>query len=350
MYSIQEMVNKCEKQLKEVEQSMDASGGFHPEDANIFNGQSRAVTRELHESLHGIGLPRLLEYLAKSGTADIAGAAYLVPDAVSQTLYKSAKRFDIVPLISMAVLTQWSGGDLDVQVAYDDEYEAKYFGSGGDLPTETVHTAQATLKPRNFGISPRINNNLIEDQQYDLLNWHIERAGEKIAQFASKQALQDLMDSGDGDGTQNTVTSANGDETLPSEVLAAFDANGADGFVSDTLITTPEAWSHSIAVDATAAYYPTGVTTGAPAPGFHMKFHNMDVLFRTDDCLYTGAWTAAVSLIFDRKNALLTGRKRWLAMEKYANPVADLAGAVVSARQDSVTVYNDACCELTETT
>jgi len=45
----------------------------------------------------------------------------------------------------------------------------------------------------------------------------------------------------------------------------------------------------------------------------------------------------------------LTGRKRWLRIDNYAHPIDDLAGAVVSARQDSVTLHDDAIYVLTET-
>ena len=59
--------------------------------------------------------------------------------------------------------------------------------------------------------------------------------------------------------------------------------------------------------------------------------------------------TNCISIIFDRRAALLTGRKRWLRMENYADPVRDLGGVVVSCRQDSVTLYDDAIYVLTET-
>jgi len=62
-----------------------------------------------------------------------------------------------------------------------------------------------------------------------------------------------------------------------------------------------------------------------------------------------GVFTDCVTLIFDRDNALVTGRKRWMEIKNYGDPVSDLAGAVVSCRQDSVTTYNDAIAVLTET-
>ena len=52
--------------------------------------------------------------------------------------------------------------------------------------------------------------------------------------------------------------------------------------------------------------------------------------------------------MFDKNNALLSGRKRWMRIEKYSEPVKDLAGATVTFRQDSVNVYADSSATITE--
>ena len=55
------------------------------------------------------------------------------------------------------------------------------------------------------------------------------------------------------------------------------------------------------------------------------------------------------SYVIDKDYALLSGRKRWLRIENYSDPVRDLVGATVTMRQDSVTVYNDSICRIRET-
>ena len=57
---------------------------------------------------------------------------------------------------------------------------------------------------------------------------------------------------------------------------------------------------------------------------------------------------AAKSVVFTKASALLSGRKRWLRIENYAEPIKDLVGATVSFRQDSVTIYDDAIAPYTE--
>ena len=63
----------------------------------------------------------------------------------------------------------------------------------------------------------------------------------------------------------------------------------------------------------------------------------------------TAAMTACKTIVFDRNNALFTGRKTWMRIENYSDPVRDLAGAVIRCRQDSVSLQNDCVYVLTET-
>jgi len=356
MYSIQEMIEKTQIQRKAIEQTMDANKCFHPEDANIFSGQKRSVERELRESLNRLSLSQLLEFLIKSGTQGIAGAAYLVPDKVSQTLYHAAKRYDIVPLISQ-VITGWQGAAIDVNIAVDESYKPKYFGGGGSLPEETVKTVQATITPISFGINAKITKDLLEDQQYGLIEWHMQKAAQRMADFASDMALTVLLAAPDGDGDLNTETPG---EAMMTDynILDSVTQNAYDGFISNTLVIHPSAWSYTvgcgskqitptIAGDVLLPVNPIA-NPGAPALGYDMKWHMLDTLFVASTVLTT-AGDPMYTIVFDRNNAMLTGRKRWLQIDNYSDPIRDLAGAVISARQDSVTLYKDAICLSTAT-
>lgn len=359
MYSIKEMVDKTTVQRTAIQNIMESSGEWHPQmrdtehnQASILHGQKRSVRRELWESIHKIPLS---EFLAVSSTTGVDGASYLVADKLYSLISYGSKPYDIAPLISAQVIEGWEGGSLDVDIAIDGSYKAVPFGSGGELSMGAIGTAQATIDTtadNHFGVNINITNEMVDDHQYGLMEYHISQAGKAIGKKASDNAIAVLVLGADGDGTMNTE-SASADETLPSNILNAIDANGVDGFISNTLLTTPEAWSHSIAVDATAAYYPTGINPGPPAEGFSLKFHMLDTIFSASTELATGgdgtAMTDCVSMVFDRGSAIVTGRKHWLKLEKYSHPIRDLAGAVVSARQDSVTAYNDSICKITET-
>jgi hypothetical protein len=356
MLSIQEMVDKTKTQRREVEALLDSSGSFHPEKASILDNQKAADYYALKQSLEKIPLR---EFLAKSGTAGIAGAIYMIPDKVHSTLVAASYRSDKVPLFSAQVVNGWRGGDLIVDIAVRQSVggakaeggkwslHPKRFSSGGKMSEQTVETAKATLAPKSFSVPFTIAEDLIESSAFDLIQWHIDHGAQQIGQYATDLAIADLKAASDGDGTQCAVT-ASADSTTSAEVLSAIEELGSELWNPDTLICTHKAWADAICVTASHS----GVVLPPPPEGYNAKFQCLDVILNNSSNLYTdvtsGLMTNCISLALDRSAALLCGRKRWMQIEKYANPMSDLAGAVVSCRQDCVTLYKDASCEITE--
>jgi len=76
----------------------------------------------------------------------------------------------------------------------------------------------------------------------------------------------------------------------------------------------------------------------------------MNIVYSDVDTLTNdGVMDNLVTVVFDKDYALLSGRKRWLRIENYSDPIRDLVGATVTARQDSVTIYDDSIAVITET-
>jgi len=262
---------------------------------------------------------------------------------------------DKVPLFSAEVVNGWKGGDLKVDIAVRSSegtlfkwvMHPKVPSSGSGAPTETVETVQATIKPKHFNVAPRITNDLIEDNNFQLVEWHLTQAAQQLGQYATDLAIADLKAAADGDGTQGTVT-AGADTTTTANVTEAIEELGSEFWNPNTMIVTYKAWVDAINVTASHA----GITYPLPPEGYDAKFQCLDVIFNNSKNLHAGVTsdklTNCVTLVLDRTAALLCGRKRWMQIENYSNPVRDLAGAVISCRQDCVTLYKDASNEITE--
>lgn len=368
MLTIQEAVDKTREQIPKIKDYMDRNGYFDPQECNIYEGLKRSTQHELAETLRQCRLGDLLKGLTKqqlqglkeymptagglsTGSLGTAGAQYLVPTWMSQKLYQASTGTDIVPLIS-ADIFEPRGGDCKVPTGI----LAAIVAGEGELPLSQLKANSATLKLEKY-VSPIVaTSEMIEDQEFGVIEWGIQKAGEAMGRTASDKALTVLKTATDGYGTKATEAAA-ADETLLEDVLNAFDAVAvADGIIHpicNTMIVTPEAWGHSLVLDATAAYYSTGIGTRPPAAGYDLVFHNFDTKFYQCSSLGTGgrdgtALTNAVTLVFDRNQAMVTARKNWLRVENYSNPVMDLAGAVVTGRQDSVTVVDCAVGVVTE--
>jgi len=357
MLSIQEMVDKTVDQRLNIKHLL-GSGSYHPTEASILHDQKPSVRAELQESLRNIPLR---EFLAKSGTTGIAGAAYLVPEALHTTLVAASYRSDKVPLFTAQVVNGWRGGDLAVDIAVrqalgsatagDGKWSLrpKQFSSGGAIPQQTIETVKATLSPKSFGTPLHIGLDLVEDSGIapDLITWHVNHAAQQIGQYATDLAIADLKAASDGDGTQCAVA-ASANSTTSGEVLEAIREVGSEFWNPNTMITTYESWGDAIAVTASHS----GVVLHPPAEGYDAKFQMLDTIFNNSSNLFSvvtsGKMTLCVTLVLDRTAALLCGRKRWMKIENYADPVHDLHNAIVTCRQDCVTLYKDASCEMTE--
>ena len=371
MIGLQEMKRRLEKPdneqaAKQVMEMLD-HGYFDYDEVNIFGtGMGLGGTRhsekqdqiksedfaEIKESIKNIPLR---EFLASSGTTGIAGAAYLIPTKIHQVMFDSAVQGDIVNDISITVIPaeQIPGTTHKVDIAVDDSYVPKKFLSGGQIPTETIKTTQATLDfTESFGINFRITNDLIEDSQFDLIEMHLRNAGREMGEFASNLAVTVMMTSTDGDGTLNTEA-AGADVTTFDDVINAYQSNIADGYVSDIFLGSHHLIFSEIAKDTTwtqdAVAWRDQLVREGFAPFLGLKPILSEIPMLTKALGVNNAYEDLDSYVFAKDYALLSGRKRWLRIEKYSDPVRDLVGAAVSSRQDSVSVYNDSICRIRET-
>jgi len=298
----------------------------------------------------------LREFLAKSGTTGIAGAVYMVPDALHTHLIGASYTSDKVPLFAAEVVNGWNGGDLLVDIAKR-QAEGTVFKwtlrpqlttSGATQPSQTVETVQATLKPIMFSVTPRIGNDLIEDENFQLVEWHATQAAQQIGQYATDLAIADLKAASDGDGTQASHN-AGADTTTSANVLLGVEKLGSEFWNPNTMICTHKAWADAICVTASDA----SLQFPPPPEGYDAKFQMLDTIFCNSKNLHAAVssnlMTNCVTIVLDRRAALLCGRKRWMQIENYAEPIRDLSNIVVTCRQDNVTLYKDASCEITET-
>jgi len=358
---------------KQVKKMLDA-GYFDYDEFNIFGTSATQKEQRITEMkqadrtaiLESIRKIPLREFIARSGTTGIAGAAYLIPTKIYTTLFDSAVEEDHTSWLSIGgtiiPADQIGGTTMKVDIVEDGSYVVKPFASGGQMATQTQKTVQATLDfSTTYGINFRITNDLIEDSQFELIDMHIRNAGREMGEFATNLALTVLKTATDGDGTVNGGASGDADETkfdggTTNDLASLHQDILNDRYVPNKLVLTYEAWYHSLLSTAFigAATYSEPWAYNAIIDGPAEKMLGCDVLYSTVPTLHlatdaAGVFTDCVSIMFDDRYAMITGRKRWLRIENYSEPVRDLVGATISMRQDSVTVYNDSIGVITET-
>jgi len=367
--SFQDVLAKTAEQRKLVESHMDATNaGFHPEEVSLYNGLGEEDSVAVYKRLHNMSLKTLMEktgvikeYLGQSSNPQTnlgasAGAAYTIPDKVYDIIYTAACSRDIVPDCSPIYDTP--GSTLKIDIEKQGQYFPYIVGAGGEFPQQTMEITQATITPKLFQLRPTITQQLIEDNLFDLMEVHLRRGGEMMGDFGTRLFIDRLVNDTSGDGTQlyDTSALANSKCVLADGARAWFKVS-LFGFVPDVWITNPFALTNILSDSGVSGYanefhnravtdpitnwgtfmgmkvivpYGLGNTANATTPGWAFGSN------------VKTASSSFYNFIINKANATATVRKRWLKMDKYADPVQDLVGAVITGRQSSVYVYRQA--------
>lgn len=373
MSSFQETLNKAAPQIKDIREMLD-HGIYDHSERNIFGTgteQDKATPLGKEDKERIMNLIRtapLKEFLAKSGAitaAGLQGANYLIPVKVHDMLYVATTAADIVPDISAVMLGPGDipGTTYNVDIVKDINSTTgglwpRKFSSGGKIAEANLETTQATLDFSNaFGVRFGIANDLIEDQKWDLVSRSISEAGKELGEYATNMACTVLSAPPDGDGTLNAGTTGTDNTTqwyYPGatlyDVTAGIRDNFADGFNSDTMVTTHEAMLGSIMETTGGVYNESSVWNEYLHGGYPTKIGPLSIFYADVDVMTnTKAFSNCLTCVFQKQYAIMSGRKRWLRLENYSDPIRDLVGAVISCRQDSISIYKDAICTITET-
>ena len=374
MIGLQEMTRLAEKEdnkdLGKSVTEMLHRGYFDYDEANLWgtgyiqreqriNPMKTADRQAIFESVKNIPLR---EFLARSGTAGIAGAAYLIPTKIYQIMFDSAVEEDLTTWLSIGgniiPAEQIGGTTMSVDIAKDGSYVPKKISSGGIMPTETIETVQATLDFSDiWSLNFRIGNDLIEDSQFDIIEMHVRNAGREMGEFATNEALTVLKTATDGDGTVNGGATTDVNQTMFTgatgvDLKDAHQEVLDDGYFPNKMVLVPHAWYHSIVTTGfiAASTYSEPWAYEAIVNGLPTKMLGCEIRWTTVNTMTNDkVMDDLVSIMFEDRFALLSGRKRWLRIENYSEPIRDLVGAAITCRQDSVTVYNDSIGVVTET-
>ena len=369
--NLKEILDVTKDNRKEIERLMDHSKPyFHPEEASIYTGLKAAQRAEIYETLTKVPLKTLCqklglkEYLGHSGalttgSTGTSGANYLLPDKIYAELFENARGADITPLVSNVVDTP--GSTLKINVETDGTFIPHLASSGGEAPDETIETAQGTITPRLFNINIAVTNEMIEDSLFDQIETHVRVAGKAMGEFSTKMCLFPIMDDHRAtattyrvDGAYNTI-SAGGDYVYLSDIMEAEGQNAIDGFTSTHAIIPPHSpatllrgegagtpWGSNLVKDIDLKANPIANLCGMDVVRtMHMTTSDTPAALQYYSGLYSTTWHA---LILNKTYGIQTVRKRWLKIENYSDPIKDLVGAVVSARQGHLVAYADACC------
>ena len=368
----QDLVGKIPKAtLENIQQLMETKHAFDWEEFNLFGtGEDQQGNKDLQLGRQDMlnlatairNIP-LREFMAKSGAitaAGLQGSNFVIPVKVYDVLLTSSIETDIVPEISRAVLgpSELPGTTCPVDIVVDNTFNPKMYSSGGKIPESNLNIIQATLDfSQSFGLHIPITNDLIEDSKFGLIEVSLQEAGKEMGEKASDLAFTIAYTGTDGDGSVNGPTTSTTQyktkwvDTGTTGLRDAYALVFGDGFTPDLLVMSRAAMIDDVVGSLGVAYNDVDVNNDFIRSGLPTKIATMNVVYT--ECNYATvdkAYTTCRSIIMTKAYSLLSGRKRWLRIEHYSDPIQDLVGATISSRQDSVTMYDDSISEFIEHT
>jgi len=264
--------------------------------------------------------------------------SYMVPTKIYQVLLDAYREADIMDKIAGLVINDFEGGSVNVDWGLLGKIKPRWGYGLGSKAFETEEVDRVTITPDEFGMDMAISRRFLEDQAFDLIEYHVRAAGKEMADFAVARALEALYAGRDTGNNEAGATNA----------VAVLDFINAQGFVTgqggigDTCVLTRAQVADIISDTTTfnlALEWKERATRYEIVDGFiGMSWYPRVV--QTTNGLYDSVNADYYALVFEKARSLACAWKRPITIDNYTAPREGLVGAVASARVGFGALHN----------
>ena len=197
--------------------------------------------------------------------------------------------------------------------------KAYEIAEGAEIPVGSEDYDSVTLTPRKYGVRPLISKEMIEDAEWDVIEYQLAEAGRAMADIETEKIISEMIsDAG------NSVAAGTSGTLAYSDVVNILKECLIDDFAPDTLAIHPSEFADLLKDTAIQKAMDWGGPAVAPS-GRIANLLGMRVLVSTKV-------TSGTALVVDSKRAGVLFIRRDVTVEEYEDPVKDLAGVAVTAR------------------
>jgi len=205
---------------------------------------------------------------------------------------------------------------------------------GAEIPVGTEDYDSVTLTPKKYGVRPLISREMVEDAEWDVIEYQLAEAGRAMADLETEKIItQMISDAG------NSVAAATSGTLAYTDVVDILKECLVDNFTPDVLVIHPTELADLLKDTAIQKAMEWGGPPVAPS-GAVTKLLGMRVLVSTKV-------TSGTALAVDSKHAGVLFIRRDITAEDYEDPVKDLAGVAITARWAYATLRADAIGKVT---
>jgi hypothetical protein len=242
---------------------------------------------------------------------------------------------DVIPTVGI--------GDHQMRVTYASggANYATDVAEGAAIPLNEDQFNTVTITPKKVGVRPLITNEMIEDELWSMVEWHLRWAGGAIENKLNKDCLDDFI-------AGTTVSDKTGAGSIDN-IAAARGSVTTNGWNPDKMVIAPGFETDLLAEDNFMQAYQYGdnsiLKTGNIPGVLGMNVHKLSIV-TGDTYTWGGGFDAASeygALIFDSKAPfMMLGMKRDISIEQYDDPIHDLVGIAATMRYGTGIIHGDA--------
>ncbi|HVP41006.1 MAG TPA: phage major capsid protein [Candidatus Krumholzibacteriaceae bacterium] len=205
---------------------------------------------------------------------------------------------------------------------------------GAEIPVGTEDYDSVTLTPKKYGVRPLISREMVEDAEWDVIEYQLTEAGRAMADLETETIVgQMISDAG------NSLGAGTGGTLAYSDVVNIVKECLIDGFTPDAIAIHPSELADLLKDTAIQKAMEWGGEAVAPS-GQIARLLGMQVLVSTKV-------TSGTALVVDSKHAGVLFIRRDITAEDYEDPVKDLAGVAITSRWAYTTLRTEAIGKVT---
>jgi len=277
------------------------------------------LRRKIGETLRNYRLQELLLSDASQATAKVL-----------DTVWEAAKP----NLIGRELVTVIAQDAPSIKIPRAKLSKAYEVAEGAEIPVGTEEYDSISLTPKKYGVRPLISREMIEDAEWDVIEYQLAEAGRAMADIETEKIVtQMIVDAG------NSVAAGSAGTLAYNDVVNIMKEVLVDGYVPNVLAVHPSELADLLKDAAIQKAMDWGGQPVAPT-GQIPTLLGMRVLVSTKI-------PAGTALIADNKHSGVLFVRRDLTAEDYEDPVKDLAGIAVTARWAYATLQSEAIGKVT---
>ena len=230
---------------------------------------------------------------------------------------------------------QIPGSSIEINRRVENTLDVRTVGEGAEIPLDKGEYNNLNVKPIKYGVAIRITREMLEDANFNLLDYDIMIAGKRFAENENSLVINNALEA-----AANTV--AGGAAITIANITRAIQyLNDADKKPTDFIIGW-EVLNDLQNIDTFVEYQKVG-NTEMLSRGFVGTIYGLNVIAVSTNA----GMTTTTAYVIDRNYAYVIVEKRPITVENFDLPTYDMSGAAITQRIDVQPLRTNAIARIT---